>query len=90
LQPTADELDDVIGAYLVFVGWWVTGLVVIAMFIISGILVPLAVVMSDVCVVIDDFPNDMHVYLDKIIVPERAETGTTTGTTTGATRYIQR
>ena len=45
---------------MVFVGWWVTGLVVIAMFIISGILVPLAVVMSDVCVVIDDFPNDMH------------------------------
>jgi hypothetical protein len=66
-----DELDDVIGAYLVFGGWWLTGVVVIAMFVISGVLVPLAVVMSDVCVVIEDFPTDMHAYLDKIIVPEK-------------------
>ena len=34
-----------------------------------SILVPLAVIFSDVCVVLDDFPKDMHSYLDKIIVP---------------------
>jgi hypothetical protein len=38
------------------------------LFFIS-ILVPLAVIFSDVCVVLEDFPKDMHSYLDKIIVP---------------------
>ena len=67
-----DDLDDHFGAWLVFLGWYVTGLVVIVMFVLSGVLVPLAVVFSDVCVVLDDFPSDMHAYLDKIIVPPTA------------------
>jgi len=33
-----DDLDDVFGAWLVFLGWFITGAVVIAMFIISGVL----------------------------------------------------
>ena len=69
-----DELDDQFGAWLVFLGWYVTGIVVIAMFVISGVLVPLAVIFSDVCIVAADFPTDMHAYLDKIIVAPGAST----------------
>ena len=44
------------------------------MFVISGVLVPLAVIFSDVCIVAADFPTDMHAYLDKIIVAPGAPT----------------
>ena len=59
-----DEMDDVFGAWLVFAGWWLMGLVVIIMFLLSGVLVPLSMLLSDTCAVVADFPTDMHAYLD--------------------------
>ena len=42
-----DDLDDVFGAWLVFLGWFITGAVVIAMFVISGVLGTLKIMLFE-------------------------------------------
>ena len=68
-----DDADDKIGAWLVFLGWFLTGLVASVMFILSGVLLPMAIVMSDACVVVASIPKDMNGYLGRIITPPTDE-----------------
>eukprot|EP00944_MAST-04C_sp_MAST-4C-sp1_P006792 g6792.t1 len=68
-----DDMDDWAGAYFVFLGWWLTSIAVIAMFFISGALMPSSIAVSDVCVLLNEFPSDMNLYL-KRVVPGKVET----------------
>ena len=68
-----DDMDDWAGAYFVFLGWWLTSIAVIAMFFIAGALMPSSIAVSDVCVILNEFPQDMNLYL-KRVVPGKTET----------------
>lgn len=67
-----DDLDDWLGAWLIFLGWWLTAMAVIAMFFIGGFLLPFSVATSDTCVVIDDFKVNMNTYLKRMVPGEEA------------------
>ena len=67
-----DDMDDWAGAYFVFLGWWLTSIAVIAMFFIAGALMPSSIAVSDVCVLLKEFPSDMNLYL-KRVVPGKVE-----------------
>lgn len=76
-----DQMDDIFGAWLVFAGWWLMGLIVVIMFLLSGVLLPISMLLSDACAVVSDFPTDMHAYLDKIMVPPQDSNSEVTSTT---------
>jgi hypothetical protein len=65
-----DELDDVAGAWLIFSGWWVMGLVVVIMFLLSGVVVPVAMVLSDACGVLAELPQDMEGFLGPMMAAQ--------------------
>jgi len=65
-----DDLDDVAGAWLIFLGWWLTSIAVIAMLFIGGFLLPFSVATSDTCIVIDDFAVNMKEYMEKLVPGE--------------------
>ena len=58
-----DTLDDKLGAWLIYFAWCFSFIFIIFLFILCAILLPVGVVISDVCVVIDDMPNDFEGYL---------------------------
>ena len=71
-----DELDDKAGAWLIFSGWWLMGLVVVIMFMLSGVVMPVAMVLSDTCAVLKEFPSDMQGFLGPTMGGSGKETGT--------------
>ena len=58
-----DELDDRLGAWLIYFAWCFSFIFIIFLFIICALLLPVGVLTSDICVVIDDMPNDFEGYL---------------------------
>ena len=60
-----DKLDDVLGNWLGFLAWIITFLFIIILFVLAGVMLPVGVAVSDMCVVMNDFPNDVDTYAGK-------------------------
>jgi len=52
-----DTLDDKLGAWFIYFAWCFSFIFIIFLFVICAILLPLGVVVSDACVLIEDMPH---------------------------------
>jgi hypothetical protein len=48
--------------FIVHIAWMLAAIVMILSFILNGVLLPVVVVVSDVCVIVDDFRHDVNAY----------------------------
>lgn len=69
-----DELDDQVGRMLVWLAWEITFVFVIILFLLAGLMLPVGVVISDACVVLDDFPTNIGEYLTPVMGPGQGVT----------------
>ena len=58
-----DDCDDRLGAYCVFIAWVITFLFSAILFFMSGALLPVGVITSDTCVLLDELPSDVQGFL---------------------------
>lgn len=73
-----DELDDRLGAYLVWGAWMLTFLFSIVLFILAGVLLPIGVIASDACVVMENLPDQTDTYLGSVFPSSPGQLGPTT------------
>ena len=66
---TDNKFDDKVGNGFLTCTWISTLLFVILLFIIAGVFAPVSIILSDVCVVLDDVPNDFDFYLGLLPAP---------------------
>ncbi len=62
-----DQLDDQVGRMLVWVAWEVTFVFAVILFLLAGLMLPIGVIVSDACVVFDEFPDNVGLYLAPMI-----------------------